>query len=240
MKGLTVCVEYDDLLAITLPRAARHFEQILVVSSPDDLATAHLVARIPEATLFQTDAFYRYGASFNKGLAVEEGFEVLGREGWICVFDADVLMPAEMDLRGIKPGYLYSPRRRICAHLTEWNAEIDWTVYPQFGDCEHAGYFQLFHAEDPVLQTRPWYGTHWVHAGGCDSDFQAKWPSAQRIWLPFHVLHIGPVAENWMGRCTSRIDGRPPDQAGQRREAMRRMHEARKLHGFDKEKLDLC
>jgi len=58
VNGITVSVGYDDLLAITLPRNARHFERVVVVSSPDDKATAKVVASVANAELFVTDVFF--------------------------------------------------------------------------------------------------------------------------------------------------------------------------------------
>ena len=66
---LSICVDFADILALTLPRNARHFKNILVVTSPDDHATADVVKSVKNASLFTTDAFYRDGAVFNKGLA---------------------------------------------------------------------------------------------------------------------------------------------------------------------------
>jgi hypothetical protein len=232
-----VSVEFDDLLAITLPKNARHFERILVVTSPEDEATRAVAARVPNAQTYSTDAFCRHGASFNKGLAFEEGFDVLGREGWLVAWDADVVMPDEMDLAGIEIGHLYSPRRRMCRNLADYRGQTDWTRWPVQGDREHAGYFQLFHALDPVLRERPWYGIDWKHAGGSDSDFQAKWPKRKRRRLPFEVLHLGVEHLNWHGRCQPRVDGSLPPEAEARRTAQRKMYEARRQHAFRLEKI---
>ncbi|OHB83796.1 MAG: hypothetical protein A2V98_19855 [Planctomycetes bacterium RBG_16_64_12] len=237
MNGIVVSVEYDDLLAITLPRNATHFERILVVTSPADEATQDLVSRTSNAEVHTTDAFYRHGAAFNKGLALEEGFEVLGRDGWLVVWDADIVMPQPMDLEAIEVGNLYSPHRRMCRNLAEWQGQIHWKKWPIQGDREHAGYFQLFHGQDPVLRQRPWYGTDWRHAGGCDSDFQAKWPNQRRRRLSFEVLHLGVEHVNWHGRSGPRVDGSLPPEAGARREAQRKMYADRRRHGFQLEKI---
>lgn len=240
MKALTVCVEFDDLLALTLPRALRYFAKVLVITSPADLATQGLVRATLGAQLLVTDAFYRNGAQFNKGLALEEGFDNLGRDGWLCVFDADTVLPDDLVLPEISAGYLYCPRRRICQQPADWEPGADWASYPIFQDPEHAGFCQFFHASDPVLQSRPWYGTNWKTAAGCDSTFQARWARDRRIWLPFEVLHLGEPAKNWCGRCTPRLDGSLPERAAERQEALRQMWADRKRHGFARERLPRC
>ena len=143
MKAIIVSVDYSDILAITLPYNRHHFDEVLVVTSPKDVDTAK-VAGANGAEVFVTDSFYDDGASFNKWKALEEGFNVLGRYGWICNMDADVLWPrsirvqeglvnlgigrAGVDLGwcdlSVKPGTLCSPLRRM------WN---DWPQTPFVG-----------------------------------------------------------------------------------------------------------
>lgn len=238
IKGITVSVEYDDYLAVTLPRALRHFDSVLVVTSPSDERTQRLVEQYePNALSYVTDAFYRNGATFNKGLAIEEGFDVLGREGWITVWDADIVIPRKIDLSGLTKGFLHSPRRRVCGNPREWKGGEVFTRWPLFADQEHAGYFQLFHADDPVLQRRPWYGVNWRHAGGCDSDFQELWPPTRKRWLPFEVLHLGPVGMNWHGRAGQRLDGIPIPEAPRRAALHRQVARDRSRFGYRHEKL---
>lgn len=61
---------------------------------------------------YGTNAFYDNGAVFNKWAALEEGLDVLGRKGWICLMDADVVWPEKVTLN-LEPGKLYSPLRRM-------------------------------------------------------------------------------------------------------------------------------
>jgi len=236
MNALTVSVDYDDLLAITLPRNARHFDKVLVVSTPEDAATAAVVAAVPNARLFTTRAFYHDGAPFAKGLAVEQGLDALGRDGWLCIFDADTLLPEAPDWTPLARGRLHVPRRRILSHVEKWTPDLNWAACPVVDDREHAGYCQVFHADDPVLRNRrPWYGVRWRTAAGCDSDFMHLWPPERRAWLPWHVLHIGFHGLNWCGRWTPRIDGQPPRDADAHAEAQGRLRDDRKSHGYRKE-----
>jgi hypothetical protein len=237
MKAITVCVGYDDLLAITLPRNARHFDEVVVVTSNRDQATRAVVEAVPNARCFLTDAFWRAGAAFNKGLALELGLDALGRDGWLCIFDADTLLPPPrlIDHWNKDARCISSPRRRACDDPAKYMVEIltgAWSGFPQVPDGEPAGYCQVFHADDPVLAARPWYGTTWKHAGGCDSDFSARWPRSSWHWLDFEVLHLGPVGENWHGRVTPRLDGTVPDTADQAAAAQRAMVEGRRQAGW--------
>lgn len=231
-----VCVDFSDLLAICLPRNARHFGRIVVVSDFADSATAEIVATVPNAILYQTNSFYLNGAIFAKWAALNEGLDVLGRNGIICVMDADILLPPHADLSGARPGKLYTPRRRILADPSRWpefvGHDADWGELPINRDEEWAGYFQLFHAGDQALIGREhWYDPTWRHAGGADSLFAEYWPRQSRARPPFEVLHLGEDGKNWCGRATRRVDGSIHPQADCRRATLERFLTLREKNG---------
>lgn len=221
-RCILVCVNYDDILAITLPRNIDKFSACCVVTSPEDTATQELVAMFPEVTLFVTDAFTRYGAAFNKGLAMEEAFDYFGRHGWMLIIDADIVLPATLQLNNVVPGNVYGASRRMLQDPAAYCDGMDWNKLPVGADKEIAGFFQLFFAADSVLRTaRPWYEPTFSHAGGCDSYFQQLWAPEYRKRLDLHVLHIGPRDTNWFGRSSVRTDGTQPPEAGLRLRMMR-------------------
>lgn len=243
MKAICVCVGFDDLLAITLPRFCRAFEEVAVVSSFGDFETANVVVRNRQAfgnvRLFQTGAFYRGGATFNKGLVIEESFDAMGRDGWLAVVDADIVLPDHpIEWSDIRPWNLYVPPRRVLADPRKFrNPDLDWRRLPLVGDKEHGGWLQVFHADDHhIRDARPWYGTDWQHAGGCDSIFMAKWPPEHRVWLPWEVLHLGPVGQNWWGRATPRLDGREVPGAESAKKKMAAMMARRRMAKKGKER----
>lgn len=226
MNSLVVCVEFDDFLAITLPRNRRHFARTLVVTSCSDTSTQHL-AKDNGCECLATDVFYEGGAVFNKGAAVEKGLDVLGRDGWFCMWDADIVMPESIEFQASCDS-LYSPfRKTIPPGL--FRDDLDWALLTNMGPTpgEFPGFFQLFHST--AAGPRPWYSTSWTHAGGYDSDFQKKFGEEQLKRPPFVVLHLGPsvdighdmpdrVGENWCGRVTRRIDtGEEVGGSGSRR-----------------------
>lgn len=225
MRGITVCVNYDDLLAVTLPRNAIHLDEVVVVTSPQDTRTPEVVRQIPNARLFVTDAFYRYGATFNKGLAMEEGLDFLGRQGWLMIWDADTVLPREIQWPVLDPQCLYTPQRHILYDLHQWRPDLDWNTLPVKHENEWPGYCQIFCAEDPKLAgKRPWYGIDWWHAGGCDSDFQHIWPGSLKRRPGFRVLHIGEDGQNWCGRTTRRLDGGESPNQQENRRLMNRLN----------------
>ena len=163
MRAIMVCVDYSDLLAVTLPYNRHHFDEVRVVTTHADTATQNVCEK-NNALCHLTDAFYRDGAVFNKWLALEEGLDVMGRHGWLCLMDADVLWPKLLpgNVGGIcrdsmfVPGQLYSPLRHMMTDLSSLSEGIPpeetWARYPIHKNIfEWAGYTQVFHADDDAL-----------------------------------------------------------------------------------------
>jgi len=240
-RAILVCVDYSDLLAITLKYNRHHFSQVCVVTSPEYVENVFPICVKNDAIMYPTDSFYKDGAVFNKWRALEEGLDYYGRSGWLCVMDADVLWPKELPDFEMEEGKLYTPLRRMCTDLTKpipYN-ESTWTGYPIHRNVnEWAGYSQVFHASDPCLGIPPWHETDWKHAGGADSFFQKKWHKRDKVRPPFECLHLGPAGKNWGGRVSNYLDGTAPEKAAERQTYMNTLFSDRRKHrNFDHEKL---
>lgn len=233
MRAILVCVDYADILAITLPYNRHHFTEVMVVTTPSDIETIS-VAEKYGAEVYATESFYTNGAIFNKWLSLEEGLDKFGRHGLLVIMDADILWPKEIQHEEYKHGYLYSPYRRIyrsCDTLGETPAEENWKLCRQFTDREWAGYSQIFYADDPALPSPPWHQVDWIHAGGADSFFQRLWPDKMKLRPTWEVLHLGQPGENWCGRVTKRVDGTTPEESTERKLQLTRILHLRRLGG---------
>lgn len=224
MHAVTVAVDYLDLLRLTLPYNRHHFDDYTIITDPAS-AGVQGMARLADsnrARVLVTDLFYADGAKFNKWRALEWGLDRIGRKGWLCLLDADVCWPKTADLRRIlRPGFLYTPFRRMFPTIpSEVPSEGDWHAYPAHrNEGEFAGYSQVFHADDPALGPAPWHQTDWIHAGGADSFFQAKWPLHLKVRPAWSCLHLGPAGVNWLGRASAYADGTtPPDATAKQHE----------------------
>ena len=223
MNGITVCVDYSDLLALTLPYNRHHFKEFVVVTSLTDEKTVQ-VAQENQAKVFQTNAFYEDGAAFNKYKALEQGLDFLGRSGLLCIMDADVLWPKHIPDFNYLKGNLYTPYRRMLRYVTlPLPQESDWNAIPYHGYMrEFAGYTQIFHADDPHLGDKtPWHEIDWAHAGGGDSFFQLRWPEECKIRPPFECLHLGEDGTNWAGRVSPYVDGTRHSEYRKHNEALK-------------------
>lgn len=224
IDALSVCVDYSDYLALGIKRWREGLRSLTIVSAPHDELT-HQLARAEGAQVYITDAFYRDGAAFNKGRALEEARERLPRGGWVLLFDADIIPESGWvyKVSEARPeiGNLYSAKRYDCRNL----GDRESPNLPELPDDCGVGYFQLFHSEDPVAQARPLIDVHWVHAGNYDDRLKERWATANRRWLPIRLVHVGE-RENWFGR-------------GRRREWERMQAERRRRGGrWDHETID--
>ncbi len=212
--AVIVCVDYWDILELTIPYNHHNFSRIVVVTSSNQVIP--LWIENYNITIHITDKFYENGAIFNKWAPLEQGLELAGDE-WICILDADILIPQRnlvkdwgqnlLNTDRLIVGNLYTPLRRMCTNLVIPD-ETRWGNFPIHQNVkEWSGYFQLFHASDPVLGPRPWHETNWIHAGGADTFFQAKWPQSNKKRFVWEVLHLGLEGRNWCGRVTPHADG---------------------------------
>jgi hypothetical protein len=114
LRGITVAVGewYARTLEICLIRNMRYMSECLVVTTPRDEAVKAVAMAVPGVRIYETEAFFQYGAAFNKGLSLEISFDVLGRYGMIMVIDSDIVLPDDMDLSALRPNALHGLRRR--------------------------------------------------------------------------------------------------------------------------------
>lgn len=209
IRALTVCVGpfYAATLEICLVRNMRHFVETFVVTAPGDEAVKAVAGRVPGVTVFETDAFYRHGAKFNKGLSIEECFDFMGRHGMLCIIDADILLPDSLPLDSLDPNALHGASRRTLLKPERWHPGFDWKEAIPEKDGGPVGFFQLFNASAPAIRDRrPWYEPTYAHCGGGDDWFMRHWPKGLWKILPVEVLHLGPRDRHWFGTDAHAID----------------------------------
>lgn len=198
IRGITVCVDYSDLLIVSARRWLEQLDSWIVITSPDDDRTKFMCDQL-KITSWDTTAFYRDGAVFNKALAMSELYGMSHWLDWWLFIDADIVPPTDwrkrVEAAQPSPGNLYGCSRRL-------------ETGGRYGDGELAGFFQLFHAHDPNAQRRPLLDCSWQHAGGYDSEFQFRWTPDRRILIPYlEVTHLGEPGRNWWRRGnTARMD----------------------------------
>lgn len=227
IEAVTVCVNFADVLAHSLPLNKHHFDRLIVVTDHSDTATRrlcdhHYVERVA------TDDFYRGDQAFNKGRGINVGLAKLAKTGFVVHLDADIVLPSRTRrlLDGpvmLDPGSIYGIDRVMCPDFDAWTRYIADPVI------QHAreifvipdafplgtrvakldgegyipiGFFQLWHPGASGVSTYPdEHGT----AGRADMLHALKWMRKRRALIPeIFAVHLGspipPGQNNWRGR----------------------------------------
>ena len=171
LEAVTVCFNYSDFLAETIPYNIGHFDRWVIVTGKDDLDTQKVCRRFSLPYLV-TDEVYRDGDEFNKGRAVIKGLDHLSSEGWVLHLDADMALPAHtrkaIDMAHCQNDTIYGVDRVMVKTWDQWQKlqRTGW-LRGQFGKNCYVDFPQGFQV-----------GTRWVSAehGYCPiGDFQLWW-----------------------------------------------------------------
>lgn len=226
LEAVTVCVNYSDFLAHTLPHNINFFDRYVVITSPEDKATQDLCNKW-DVDYETTTVFQHGGDTFNKARGINLGLSHLRQDGWLLHLDADVLLPhrfksmlakAELDESCIYGADRlnvkgYAAYQKLLADQAqrpqhEWRYLVNpqpWLtvgsrlVHPHYAYAP-CGYFQLWHGS-----ARHTYPVNQGTAEHTDILFSVKWPRQKRILIPeFFVYHLesddAGFGTNWQGR----------------------------------------
>lgn len=221
LEAVTVCVGFDDLLDISLGLNHPHLDTQIVVTSHDDAKT-HKCARKHGAVLVVTDLFKKNERTFNKGAAINAGFNYFQYRGWRLHLDADIVLPS--NARRLL--YNHTPLDKNCIYGADRTNVVGKDEIAALRNPDHPknrlvrehlhrpiyrrymhplddycpiGYFQLWHASKH--KSYPYsLGT----AAHDDTMFSAQWPREDRLHLTTLIVHhlcpkAPKVGENWDG-----------------------------------------
>lgn len=196
VHAVTTCVhaDYAARLAKALPVWLDTLDSLTIVTVPGDPAEEFHGDNL---RVVVTRAFYETTvpfetAHFNKGKALNVGLSFMDQSDWLLSFDADIIPPknwrsyaeerAEVDClhgcrRAYKPGAKFVRHSRFTP----------------------IGYFQLWHASDPVAQDRPLFSEWHDNASAYDMDFCERWHKERWRLLGFTCYHDGNSRRNWYG-----------------------------------------
>lgn len=200
---LTTSVNYADYLAETLPYTKELADRVIVITSITDGETNRICGN-HGVEAFNTEAFFRNGAVFAKGSAINAALQYYRDEladQWLLYLDADVLAPALPALVTLDKAWLYGMQRK--AIIGRESLEF----YQRHGRTKmcHArtiskpiGFFQL------------WHSSHWKdypalsdNASWDDIEFVRQFAQYRMLGQVFH-LQTSDLRRrgNWDGRTT--------------------------------------
>lgn len=254
LQAVTVCVNYSDFLAETLPMNIRHFDRFVVVTSPEDLETQRLCDYYNVECVI-TDVIGSRWGDFEKGKGINAGLGFLDLDGsWLLHLDADIALPPRarslLDRADLDRRVLHGADRLRVPSWEAWRGHqalpavqhegyhvvLDaFQVIPRFnswpmGGYAPPGYFQLWHPEATGVRSYP---ENHNGADRTDMIFCEGWPRQRRALLPeIAVYHLEsePAAQgtNWDGRQTDRFGVEPTSRPDRRKH--RRFHHHRQHH----------
>ena len=226
-----VCVDYSDFLAWSLPWNKRHFDHMVVVTSPHDHATQRL-CNYHHIKCVLTEIMYKDGAAFHKAAAINVGLEHLSRNGYVCHIDADIVLPPRARemfeyKASIKMDAIYTIDRMMCPSFEEWvkfvgcpEVQHDDQIFikanafplgvrvgnlgPDGEGFTPIGFFQLWH---PGYTARHDYPMEGRTVARSDMVHSLRWNRKDRVLIPEVVaIHLesepAAMGTNWFGRKT--------------------------------------
>lgn len=229
LECVTVCVNYGDFLAWTLPFNKFHFDNMVVVTSTADVETQKL-CEYWHVQCIHTDVCFE-GDGFNKGKMINAGLERLGGNAWVVHMDADIFLPPHfrdiVQAISLDESCIFGLDRMMCRDFAAWlqyfmapkvQHENDIYVHPgpfdmgvrlsgrSHGGWFPLGYFQMWHQG----HTKRAYPTQHTSAARGDMQFATSFPREKRQLLPECIaIHLETSSEgmgaNWNGRKTPRF-----------------------------------
>ncbi len=228
LEAVTVCINYADFLAETLPHNRTLFDKLVVVTAPEDRAT-RAVCEHWNVECVLTDAAKTRWDKFCKGAAINEGLSVLSKTDWLVHIDADIMLPPLtrqlVHDAALDKHVIYGIDRYMCPDVHAWRKFLHQPttqleggvfVHPnhfpigariitrQFGGYVPIGFFQLWHSSTKRLT----YPEQHEDAARGDVAFAAQWPRHERALIPeiigYHLEseQSAEMGANWGGRKT--------------------------------------
>lgn len=234
LEAVTVCVNYSDFLAHTLPYNKHHFNHLVVVTTPEDIDTQR-VCQYYNVQCVITDEFTKHGDVFNKARGINVGLGYLSKKDWVIHLDADMYLPPLtrhiLERISLDNKNIYGIDRMMCPNFEAWQSFITnpkplhtgWVyIHPmpfpmgvRIGEYmsegyEPIGFFQMW---NPIGSNIFEYPNEHGSADRTDVIFAKKWKRKNRVLIPeiigIHLdsedLNLIEMGKNWNGRKTIRF-----------------------------------
>lgn len=235
LEAVTVCVNYADFLAQTLPFNKQFFDKYIVVTDTKDEKTRSL-CEFHNVQCIQTDDFYSDGFTFNKAAGINIGLKALDLDGWVVHLDADIWLPpltrVILENNPLDKDMIYGIDRMMCPDYPNWMNFIEKPklthqghifVYPDvfpLGVRVAAyktdgylpiGFFQLWHPNGAKVKQYP---ANHGEVDRSDMLHARNWPRNKRGFIPEIIaIHLDSEAldhkemgKNWHGRKTKQFE----------------------------------
>lgn len=220
---ITVCVNFSDYLAWTVPLNKDLFNKWIIVTDKSDLKTKNICSHYGVQCI-QTDIFYK-NKGFNKFAGINVALEEVPKDHWVLFLDADIVLPPiskrVFNELNLNPEKIYGIDRLSCKGFQKWvefcnNPELiidNWLLtnggmelggrinhyYGQWGEngkfdgWKPLGFFQLVHKSQFTE-----YPENSNSADHCDLVFVKNWHRSKRELIPEIVgIHLEDTSNEW-------------------------------------------
>ena len=228
LECVVVCDKYSDFLARTLPTNKFLFDQLVVVTSYEDIETQR-VCEFYHVKCVKTDDLNSRKKEFHKGKGINAGLKELKNDGWVVHLDADMVLPPQtrilIETAKLDPHMIYGIDRFIVKGFHEWDEflsmpklqhENDSWLHPNAFPIGHRVMYSFVGGYLPIGFFQMWcpkvsgvkkYPESHTNAGRGDSVFAQQWPRPLRAMIPeligYHLESVDSVmSSNWDGRTT--------------------------------------
>jgi len=233
IEAVTVCMNYGDFLAYSMPLNKPHFDNWIIITTPEDKYTQD-ICNYYGVKFITSYSAKLYAGEFHKGECVTEGIAELEKSDWVTLIDADTILQPNfrqtMEILNLgdelDKSCLYTIDRVRFETFEEW---MEFHSHPSYNMLNRArdgrfclpqfvptGFFQMWNVKETgIIQ----YIHEWMKVGGEDIRFAFLWPRNKRIFIPETVCyHIASSPEcNWLGRKSKpfKIDRKEEKQCQQ-------------------------
>ena len=180
---IIVCKNYSDFLQITLPLNKKHFDNIVIVTSDDDIDTQNLCKKYNVNFVIYND-FYKNNAKFNFGGARSYGLQNLNFKDWVIFLDSDIIIPNNfrelLDINIADINKFYGSYRRFIPTYKDYNDFVNGIKSKESFesiDGTGCGFFQCVNLNSDIAR---YYGINNLYqdsysAEEVDIDFLKLW-----------------------------------------------------------------
>lgn len=228
ISGLIVCVNYADMLKLTIENSIKILNTLTVVTTPEDKETIDLCKKYNVNVLEYGCCFCENDKKivddpnklFHLSKMINQGLMYIIEHypnDWILYVNSDILLNpslANVNLDNFDENVLYGSWRHVIPTKAEYdeiynNGDINFgECYARFPNIDGDGsvgfgFFQLFKKRVFYDQTYKFNGGISYDASYSDLLFVKKFSRVERI-DSYTVLHLGKPGVNWFGRISER------------------------------------
>jgi hypothetical protein len=198
--AISVCIDYADYLAHTLPNNRPLFSAYYIVTERRDTETIKLAA-LHDCIVLYTDVAKVNGAAFNKSGMIHNAQKIIHRNhrlAWIVILDADIYLPRDLwtyiNVSDFNKNGIYGISRKIYTTYADYVSDSPVSC----DTCRTcvAGYFQMY------WNKSKYYSSWSANCSSCDLHFMNLFKYVIGFKDIF-CFHFGENCKNWNGRKVS-------------------------------------